>query len=51
MSNSLRLGIDAKTIKSLTGHKKDASFNKYLKIEEDFKKQQMDNTWGKLDLN
>lgn len=48
VSNSLRLGIDPKTIKSITGHKKDASFNKYLKIESDFKKEQMDKAWGKI---
>lgn len=45
VSNSLRLGLDHKMIKSITGHKKDASFNKYLKIENDFKKEQMDKAW------
>ncbi|WP_324292966.1 tyrosine-type recombinase/integrase [Marinifilum fragile] len=48
VSNSLRLGLDHKTIKSITGHKKDASFNKYLKIENDFKKEKLNEAWNKI---
>ena len=48
VTNSLILGMNAKTIKSITGHKKDSIFNKYLKIAEDYKKIEMGNTWNKL---
>ena len=40
--------MNVKTIKDITGHKKDSTFNKYLKIAEDFKKAEMDNTWNKV---
>ena len=30
------------------GHKKEESFRRYVKIAEDFKKQEMDNTWNKI---
>lgn len=42
------LGLDPKIIKSITGHKKDATFDKYLKIADDFKKSKLDDAWGKL---
>jgi integrase len=48
VTNSLVLGMNVKTIKDITGHKKDTTFNKYLKIAEDFKKVEMDNTWNKI---
>ena len=48
VTNSLILGMNVKTIKDITGHKKDSTFNKYLKIAEDFKKAEMDNTWNKV---
>jgi hypothetical protein len=40
--------MNVKTIKGITGHKKDSVFNKYLKIAEDFKNVEMENTWNKL---
>ncbi len=39
------LGMDVKTIKSITGHKKDATFDKYLKIAEELKKDKLFNAW------
>ncbi len=48
ISNSVMLGMNVKTIKGITGHKKDSTFNKYLKIAEDYKKTEMDNAWNKL---
>lgn len=48
VTNSLILGMNSKTIKSITGHKSDISFNRYLKIADDFKKIEMENTWNKL---
>jgi integrase len=46
ITNSLILGMNQKTIKSVTGNKRDDIFNKYLKIAEDYKKTEMDNAWG-----
>ncbi|HEY9116083.1 MAG TPA: site-specific integrase [Bacteroidales bacterium] len=48
VTNSLVLGMNIKAIKEITGHKKDSTFNKYLKIAEDFKKSEMDKTWNNL---
>ena len=47
---SFIFGMDTKTIKSITGHKKDSTFNKYIKISEDFKKREMDRTWGQIQI-
>ena len=48
VTNSLILGMNVKAIKGITGHKKDNTFNKYLKIVEDYKKTEMDNTWNRI---
>ena len=40
-------GMEAKTIKSITGHTKDSSFNKYLKISEEYKKEALKFAWDK----
>jgi len=42
------LGMNTKTIKDITGHKKDSVFNKYIKISEDFKKLEMERAWDKI---
>ncbi|WP_430813980.1 site-specific integrase [Carboxylicivirga sp. RSCT41] len=42
------MGLDVKIIKSITGHKKDATFDKYLKIADDFKKEKLLNAWNNL---
>ncbi|MGQ8335666.1 site-specific integrase [Sunxiuqinia sp. A32] len=39
------LGIDTKVIKSITGHKKDSTFDKYLKIADEIKKEKMLDAW------
>ncbi len=39
------LGMDVKTIKSITGHKKDSTFDKYLKIANEYKKEKMFDAW------
>ncbi|HLW40534.1 MAG TPA: tyrosine-type recombinase/integrase [Brumimicrobium sp.] len=41
-------GLDVKIIKSITGHKKDSTFDKYLKIADDFKRQKLLNAWGDI---
>lgn len=41
VTNSLILGMNQQVIKNITGHKKDASFQKYVKIADDFKSSEM----------
>jgi integrase len=48
ITNSIVLGMNTKTIKEITGHKKDSVFNKYIKISEDFKKLEMERTWDNI---
>jgi hypothetical protein len=50
ITNSIMLGMNTKTIKEITGHKKDSVFNKYVKITEEFKKLEMDRTWDKISI-
>jgi len=40
--------MDVKTIKSITGHTQDKTFDKYLKISDEMKKTKMDEAWGKI---
>lgn len=48
VTNSLILGMKEMVVRNITGHKKEESFKKYVKIAEDFKQQEMDNTWDKI---
>ncbi|MCX6249802.1 MAG: hypothetical protein NTX61_03525 [Bacteroidetes bacterium] len=48
ITNSIVLGMNTKTIKDITGHKKDSVFNKYVKISEEFKKLEMERTWDNI---
>jgi hypothetical protein len=45
---SFILGMDPKTVKSITGHTKDSSFDKYLKISDKYRQEKMLEAWGKL---
>ncbi len=49
VTNSLILGMKEMIVRNITGHKKEESFRKYVKIAEDFKRQEMDDTWNKLE--
>jgi len=49
ITNSLMLNMNPKVIKEIVGHKKDSTLNKYLKITEQFKADQMKNTWDLVD--
>jgi len=40
--------MNTKTIKEITGHKKDSVFIKYVKISEEFKKLEMERTWDSI---
>ena len=51
ITNSIMLGMNTKTIKEITGHKKDSVFNKYVKISEEFKKLEMERTWDSIPTN
>ncbi|MFC5044399.1 tyrosine-type recombinase/integrase [Aquimarina hainanensis] len=48
VTNSLVLGMKEMVVRNITGHKKEESFRRYVKIAEDLKRQEMDNTWDKL---
>ncbi|EIJ38775.1 phage integrase family protein [Galbibacter orientalis DSM 19592] len=48
VTNSLILGMKEIVIRNITGHKKESSFRRYVKIAEDFKRQEMDSTWNKI---
>ena len=48
VTNSLILGMKEMVVRNITGHKKEESFRRYVKIAEDFKRQEMDNTWDKV---
>ncbi|NOR29454.1 MAG: tyrosine-type recombinase/integrase, partial [Lutibacter sp.] len=48
VTNSLILGMKEMVVRNITGHKKEETFRRYVKIAEDFKKQEMDNTWNKI---
>lgn len=41
-------GLSVKIIKSITGHKKEATFDKYLKIADELKKEEMLKAWENL---
>ncbi|GAB1858329.1 hypothetical protein MHTCC0001_31660 [Flavobacteriaceae bacterium MHTCC 0001] len=51
VTNSLILGMKEMVVRNITNHKKEESFRKYVMIAEDFKKQEMDNTWDKIAKN
>jgi integrase len=50
VTNSLMLGMNLQVIKNITAHKKDASFQKYLKISDSFKSREM-GLWDSIRKN
>lgn len=48
VTNSLILGMKELVVRNITGHKKEASFKKYVKIADNLKKTEMENTWDKI---
>lgn len=48
VTNSLVLGMKEMVLRNITGHKKEESFRRYVKIAEDLKKQEMNNTWDNI---
>ncbi len=51
LTNSLVLGINQMFVRNITGYKNETSFRRYVKIADDFKKQEMDTIWNKIDFN
>ena len=49
ITNSLILGMKEVVVKSISGHKKEANFRKYVKIAEDVKKNEVDSTWNLIE--
>ncbi len=47
ITNSLMLGINERVVRSITGHKKESTFNKYVKLTEEYKKNELSNAWNK----
>lgn len=48
VTNSLILGVNQMVVRNITGHKKEASFKKYVNIAESHKKSEMEKAWDKL---
>lgn len=51
VTNSLILGMKEQVIREITGNKDEASFRPYLKIANDLKNNEMQNTWNKIKVN
>lgn len=51
LTNSIILGMNVMAAKGISGHKRDKNFMRYVKIAEDFKKKEMERTWGQLGKN
>ena len=49
VTNSLILGMNQQVIKNIVGHKKDASFQKYVKIADEFKSNEM-KLWDNIEI-
>jgi len=47
-TNSLILGMSERAVRGITGHKKEESFRRYVKISSEFQKKQMEDTWDKI---
>lgn len=48
VTNSLIMGMSPVVVKSISGHKKESSFKKYVNISDQFKQQEVDKTWNKV---
>ncbi len=48
VTGSYSLGMDVKIIKAITGHTQDRTFDKYLKIEDEKKKTEINKAWEKV---
>lgn len=45
---SLLMGVPERVVKSITGHKKEENFKKYVNFTRAYEKQQMDDVWDKI---
>ena len=46
VTNSLILGMKEMVIRNITGHKKEENFKRYVKIADNIKKHEIENTWN-----
>jgi len=46
-TNSLIFGMSESSVKKITGHKKDQNFQKYVRLAENYLKDEVKNTWDK----
>jgi len=46
ITNSLLLGMNERVVRSITGHMKESSFNKYVKLTEEYKKDKINDAWN-----
>ncbi len=46
VTNSLILGMHETVVKEITGHKKQESFRRYVKVADSYRKSEMDKAWG-----
>ena len=47
-TNSLIFGMTEMVVRNMLGHKKEESFRRYVKIADSVKKNEMNDTWGKI---
>jgi len=48
LTNSIILGMNYMAARGISGHKKDKDFNRYVKIAENFMKNEMEKTWNTI---
>lgn len=48
VTNSLVLGMKEMVVRNITGHKKEETFRRYVKIAESLKQEEMSKAWGKV---
>lgn len=48
VTNSLILGMNQMVVRNITGHKKEESFRRYVKIADDYKRKEMDKAWNNI---
>ena len=48
VTNSLMLGMKEMVVRNITGHKKEETFRRYVKIAESLKQEEMSKAWGKI---
>ncbi|MCC6683632.1 MAG: site-specific integrase [Bacteroidia bacterium] len=50
ITNSLILGMQERTVRSISGHKSDVNFRRYVAFANDYKQKAMDETWNEQQI-